>query len=1032
MRKLSFISFFLFGITAYAEAPSPSELIKQFESSPSTEAYQAIWDQYIAEGQPNEYGQLLTDIPEMTDAGFNSTENCPELIKKVNQALINHYPSLALHYLALRCNEALGHVEQADSEEQIVNIITELMLKDGTGKTYAEAYWVGHYADVNQFMRLAGIDIIDTHLKVFDDSTFYQSVLFEDSETGKQKFYSFNCSDYFNALLVDIEKPKLTDNPIADAIFRSNWDMAIPVAAMAQAGISEAQILMGDLSADMASRFPEFAAAALLYYSNASKSGSVIAKGRYASAIYVAQLEEKYSEATDYIVDAVESGYQFATYILTVNYLLGINDDKNIELARQLIKLLAKTEPIEEVYFNIAEYLTEWGGALSNNKLGIEYYEKSAELGYAKAASELGRKYLYAEGGIEKSTKKGLAWLKQAATMGDTDAHLKLSYAYFGHNGVKEDQDIAVFHSRKAAELGDAVGYQNMASANNDPKSKFYNRALAAEQYKLGAEAGNKYSMYALALMYLDGKDIESDYQKAFELSEQLIEKNDNGGHQLQAIMYHNGLHFEKDIEKARQLYTEKSGNGSLTQLNKAILYLPNQRSYIYLTQDISQLKQQAKKDPLIALQLGTYYANGHFVEQDIRKARKYFQRAGDMGLAVGFSKYADTYSFSSTFFSSDAKRLKKNYLKAYEAGYLYAALPLGEYYLREAGSAQEYQRAYGFFSVAAEQNQPRAHLLIGRMHEKGLGKPKNMQVALKHYEKAYELGNLDASKELGWLYAQIGIYGDIDKAIERYETSASAGNASSMYAMAVLYHGYIKSFLDLDKAVYWYTQAEEKGHQAAGVKLGQMYLTGDGVEQNPAVGLLYLNKYARKNNFDAYFWLARAHQYGLGVEQNSEHAKDLYKQLVEVKHAKSINNYAYMLYQDSSTKRDYKKALSYFERSQKQGSRTAKLNLGWMYEHGQGTSMNINKAMDYYISAATKGSSCALYRLVLIAKNGEMSEPINLDKARQFLKETESRQTTGSTIGTQDCLVKIPEDLSGINNELLELEQAQLAGNTS
>lgn len=1001
-------------------APSFATLVDEFESNPDTVKYRAIWDHYIANGGPNEYNQILIDIPELKDRSFSSSERCPEIIDRVNLALELHYPSLALHYLALRCSEGLGDSERANREEVIVDVITDLMINNGSGESDADPYWVGDYTDVDQFMALAGIEVIDKYLQTYNDDTFFQWVLYEDSETGLQDYYHFDCTDYFTALLIGAEKPQISDNPIADAIFRSNWDTAIPIAIFAEAGIPEAQILMGNLSVDMVKQFPEFVSSALSYYASASRQGSVIAKGLYASAIFTLQNKAKYAEAIEYLIDATEKNYQYATYLLTMTYLLDVDGNDDEQLADQLIQLLAQNQPIENVYFKLGEHLTEAFGRLADNDLGIDFYEKAADLGHAEAAYTLGLKYFYGRDGISESHKKGLRWMQRAAAMDSPGANVELSYLYLGNNDIDEDHEKALLFAKRGAELGEFNGYNNLATIYDRIYSGHYNAAAAAENFKKSVEQGSNYAKYHLAVKYLIGSGIELDFLKAYQLSEELIADNDKNGYLLQAHMYQNGWHLEQDINKARELYLSKTNSALiLSQYNKALLHTPEHAGIAALNRDIDDLKRRANSNATDALLLGFYHDNGYLTKKNINKARKFYQKAGDLGLAVGYALYADTYN-GLTFYSSDKKKLRKYHKKAYDNGYHYSALQLAESYLHNADK-DDFQIAFEYLKIAAAQQQPRAMLLLAKAHENGQGTVRDLKLALETYEKAYELGNLEAARQLGWLYAQNKTYGNIDNAIKYYTAAAENGHTNSMHAVARLHHNYYKNFLDIDKAVYWYTRAEEKGHHKAGVALGQMYLTGAGVDANTSVGLLYLNKYVRKSNYDAFFWLARAMQHGLGLELDIDKAEDLYEQLVDLKHANATNNYAFILHQKSNGNRGYRRAMRYFKSADKRGSITAKLNIGWMLEHGQGVGIDINKALDYYIAAAIKGSSCALYRLVLVAKNGEMNEPVNMEKAKQFLREIEAKRKSRSTVGIQDCLVEIPEDLSELHAELFD-----------
>ena len=62
--------------------------------------------------------------------------------------------------------------------------------------------------------------------------------------------------------------------------------------------------------------------------------------------------------------------------------------------------------------------------------------------------------------------------------------------------------------------------------------------------------------------------------------------------------------------------------------------------------------------------------------------------------------------------------------------------------------------------------------------------------------------------------------------------------------------------------------------------------------------------------------------------------------------------------------KRDYDKALEYFELSAKQGNSYAQYNSGMMYDHGHGVKVNNEKAKEYYELSAVQGDSDGLKEL--------------------------------------------------------------------
>jgi hypothetical protein len=137
------------------------------------------------------------------------------------------------------------------------------------------------------------------------------------------------------------------------------------------------------------------------------------------------------------------------------------------------------------------------------------------------------------------------------------------------------------------------------------------------------------------------------------------------------------------------------------------------------------------------------------------------------------------------------------------ESGDAEAQCNLGVRYLHgREGVEMDEAAALVWLQKAAAQSHPGAFAYLGYMHQTGKGLTKNTTEAVKHYRKSVDLGNLLAAVKLGDLYM-------------------AEGNAA--------------------KAAEWYTYAAAKGDYQAQGSLGQMYMTGRGVEKDPAFAYSWL-----------------------------------------------------------------------------------------------------------------------------------------------------------------------------------------------
>jgi TPR repeat protein len=146
----------------------------------------------------------------------------------------------------------------------------------------------------------------------------------------------------------------------------------------------------------------------------------------------------------------------------------------------------------------------------ADKKQAVEWYRKSAELGYAKAQSALASMYQYGHG-VRKSQKQAFYWYKKSADQGCDSAQASLADLYRHGEGVAEDSEQAMFWYRKAAEQG-AKEYQlKLADVLVDDAPH-----EAAHWYRLAAESNDAEAQFKLAELYEQGNGVPKNDQEAF------------------------------------------------------------------------------------------------------------------------------------------------------------------------------------------------------------------------------------------------------------------------------------------------------------------------------------------------------------------------------------------------------------------------------------------------------------------------------------------------------------------------------------
>ena len=96
-------------------------------------------------------------------------------------------------------------------------------------------------------------------------------------------------------------------------------------------------------------------------------------------------------------------------------------------------------------------------------------------------------------------------------------------------------------------------------------------------------------------------------------------------------------------------------------------------------------------------------------------------------------------------------------------------------------------------------------------------------------------------------------------------------------------------------------------------VNLGQSYLNGLGVDQNPRLAFLYFKKAADAGISEGYFNLAICYDEGKGTPQNLDKAIEYYEKAANLDNKDAIFNLGVLYYESQGKYHDVDKAISYF-----------------------------------------------------------------------------------------------------------------------
>jgi TPR repeat protein len=149
-------------------------------------------------------------------------------------------------------------------------------------------------------------------------------------------------------------------------------------------------------------------------------------------------------------------------------------------------------------------------GPSENDALGIDYFRRSAEIGYGPAQIALA--YYYETGtGVAVNQSQAIDLYRKAAQQGDPLAGWLVGRHYFLGNGVPRDLDAAQKWLKLSADQNNAYGayYLGRLVADRDA-------AKAAKLFKIAADLGLPQAQYFYAKALKDGHGIPQDRFTAY------------------------------------------------------------------------------------------------------------------------------------------------------------------------------------------------------------------------------------------------------------------------------------------------------------------------------------------------------------------------------------------------------------------------------------------------------------------------------------------------------------------------------------
>ncbi len=246
--------------------------------------------------------------------------------------------------------------------------------------------------------------------------------------------------------------------------------------------------------------------------------------------------------------------------------------------------------------------------------------------------------------------------------------------------------------------------------------------------------------------------------------------------------------------------------------------------------------------------------------------------------LNIPFFRSKDT--FQKTELSPNKNEPKESYeqrlIKMAESGDVDACLTLAYVYLfGESGVEKNEEKAFKYYSIAAEKDDVIALNNLGSLYYSGIGTPKNIPEATKLFERATQLGNYESAVNLAFIYLTQNQTLDANQRstiVRLFNQAAGADNITAQYMMGMIYYKGFGIAKNNIKA-FNYMQLAARGYDEAQYKLAQMYINAEGTTRNYKKGIENYVKAAKQGNIKAMITLADTLAEGKHYPQNNYEA---------------------------------------------------------------------------------------------------------------------------------------------------------------
>lgn len=686
----------------------------------------------------------------------------------------------------------------------------------------------------------------------------------------------------------------------------------------------------------------------------------------YRNGIYVPQ-DEKIAHQWELM--AAKQDFKLARIQVADDLKEGYGCKKNIDDALEIYTSYASQIGNEHCIDQILSLSEEEQNI--NRAIAIPFISQQAQNGNEDMIIKLSDAFQNAEYGLPKDMVQQKEWIQKGAENGNPRFVLAMAEMYEEHFEWKDAYKWYKTLEEVAPDSLDKEKLNEIELKMLTNGASPYDVAVSGQNYLYGyfgverdVHLAYRCLKYAsdnnvpvakglLATMYLEGINVEKDFDVAVELYTAAAKEDD-----LFSMDKLTDLHYDDDNDyndgyQWENVLAEKIEDAICNDVPFAYYLKGHYQSTGYQYDDddyaaFENIKKAAELNvPEAQFELSEMYGSATGCDYDTEQSQYWLKKAADNGYYKAEGKYGIELFNGSSIFNSGKNRSFQYLKKAFEQGYDEAYWCLAQCYMNGNGTSINKELAYPLYQKAAENGIGKAQELLCEKYFRGDNPlPKDYKLCAKWGEEAIMQGRKGVRFETAYSQSHIGNH---ERAKELYLELANEGNSAAM-------NNYACELSDSKEKAEWFQKAADNGNYYGMWNIAKYYKNGTGVEKDIEKAIEYFTKSANKGHTDAMMDLAQMYKNGDCVEKNASLAIEWYEKAAQKDKTDATLALAEIYSSEDLGPMDMEKAVHYYKIAAEKDNSTALFKLGEIYEDGLGVIKNTSKAIYWYRKAANKG----------------------------------------------------------------------------